>query len=141
DEVIFFQRGEDDYPQPFKGKPNLKRWGQLVRHLAKQVREGGYKLVIIDPLVDFWPVQDENSAGEQTAALLPLRQITEAGASVLLLHHPRKSGGDEGRAARGSGQLSAFADVLIELKRVDPKEHSNCCRKLTTLGRYDGLVP
>jgi AAA domain-containing protein len=137
DEIVHFQRGADDYPQPFKGKPSRLQWEALIRHLADCVRRDGYKLVVIDPLPDFWPVKDENDASEQTAALLPLRQITYAGACVLLLHHPRKSDGNEGTAARGSGALSGFVDVILEMRRSNPKDLNNPRRVLTGLSRYN----
>jgi hypothetical protein len=40
--------------------------------------------------------------------------------AVLLLHHPTKGAAAEGQAARGSGALSAFADILVEM---------DCCRR------------
>jgi hypothetical protein len=137
DEVLHFQRGPDDYPQPFRGKPSQKEWDALARHLERVVVEDGYGLVVIDPLADFWPVKDENNASEQTTALLPLRRVTHAGASVLLLHHPRKSDGNEGTAARGSGQLAAFVDVLLELRRPNPANLKDTCRVITALSRYE----
>ena len=133
DEVVHFQRGQDDYPQPFRGKPTRFQWEALVRHLADRVTRDGYKLVVIDPLPDFWPVMDENDASEQTTALLPLREITHAGGTVLFLHHPRKSDGDEGTAARGSGALSGFVDVIVEMRRSNPKDLANPTRVLTGL--------
>jgi hypothetical protein len=101
------------------------------------VRKDGYKLVVIDPLPDFWPVVNENDAGEQTAALLPLRQVANAGACVLLLHHPRKSDGGEGTASRGSGALPGFVDVIVEMRRASPKDLTHPARVLTGLSRYD----
>jgi hypothetical protein len=48
--------------------------------------------------------------------LLPLQRLTALGLSVLLLHHPSKAATATGLAARGSGALSGFADILIEMK-------------------------
>jgi hypothetical protein len=47
--------------------------------------------------------------------LTPLHRLTAAGMSVLLLHHPRKGKTVAGQAARGSGALPNFADVIIEM--------------------------
>jgi hypothetical protein len=135
-ERIYFQRGNDDNPRPFWGKPGRGAWKSLVKHLEEVVREGGFKLVVIDPLSDFWPVRDENAAGEVTEALVPLRRLADAGASVLILHHPRKSGGNEGTAHRGSGQLAAFADVLLELSRSDRTNMKDCRRVLRAQSRH-----
>ena len=48
-------------------------------------------------------------------ALAPLQRLTSRGLSVLLLHHPRKQASAAGMAARGSGALSGFADIIIEM--------------------------
>ncbi len=51
---------------------------------------------------------------ETTAALVPLHAITEAGAAVVIVHHPRKSDGAQGTAARGSGAISGFVDIIAD---------------------------
>ncbi len=50
------------------------------------------------------------------AALLPLQRLTNRGVSVLVQHHPRKRDTAAGLAARGSGALSGFTDVLVEME-------------------------
>lgn len=115
--AVFFQRGRGGWPQPFRGRPGAKEWAGPCAHLAAEVARLGLGLAVIDPLADFWPVRDENAAGEVTDAVLPLREVAHAGAAVLLLHHPRKAGGQGGAAHRGSVQLAALADVLLELRR------------------------
>jgi hypothetical protein len=137
DAVAHFQGGDSDYPQPFKVKPNHRQWESLVAHLAARVKPNDYGLVVIDPIADFWPVENENDASEVTAALLPLRQITHAGANLLLLHHPRKSGGKEGTAPRGSGALMGTVEVLMEMERVRPNDLSNRERLIRAVSRYD----
>jgi hypothetical protein len=63
-------------------------------------------------------MRSENDAGEMLRTLLPLRALTDRGMSVLVLHHPRKGPVVPGQAARGSGALSGFADVIIEMSGV-----------------------
>ncbi|MFL5898622.1 MAG: hypothetical protein ACJ76D_09200, partial [Solirubrobacterales bacterium] len=61
--------------------------------------------------------------------LAPLRRLTERGMAVLLLHHPRKGAAAEGQAARGSGALPSFVDVVVEM---------DCCRRAqAAYSRYD----
>jgi hypothetical protein len=134
-DVVFFQRGANDSPRPFVTRPSRLQWEGFAGHLAQVVKAQQFDLVVIDPLADFWPVEDENSAGQVTVALNPLRQVAEAGCSVLMLHHPRKSGGDGGTAHRGSGQLAAHVDVLIEFGRVGKGETRR--RRLHAKGRMD----
>jgi hypothetical protein len=141
DDVIHFQRGPDNYPQPFLGKPTLQQWKALVTHLGREVHRGGYNLVVIDPVSDFWPVEDENNASQVTKAVLPLKQITHAGANLLLIHHIRKGDGIEGTASRGSGQLMALVDVIMELRRYRPTVPTDSSRVITAYGRYEDVTP
>jgi hypothetical protein len=108
----------------------------LVTHLADCVTRDDIGLVVIDPIADFWPVRDENNASEVSEAILPLRQITNAGGAVLILHHPRKSGGYDGTAPRGSGQLPSFVDIMVELERDSSKVGVHNRRSLKGMGRY-----
>ena len=71
--------------------------------------------VVIDPLAVFLPGNCENLAGVMTECLLPLRELTDRGVAVLLLHHPRKGKTRAGQAARGSGALASYVDILIEM--------------------------
>lgn len=125
------------YLQPFGARPNAATWGEFVKQLAADVATHGFDLVVFDTLAKLWPVQDENGAGEVDAALMPLWDVTKAGAGVLLIHHLRKSGGSEYTGSRGSGALSAFADILIELTRFDAADPKDKKRVLRAKGRYE----
>jgi hypothetical protein len=101
--------------RPFAGKPTLPQWLDLLAHLGELHRQYGLALVVIDNLGELLPAGAENGTSEMMAALLPLRQLTAMGVAVLLLHHPRKGTSADGQAARGSGALPAFADILVEM--------------------------
>jgi hypothetical protein len=122
--------------RPFRQRPTWKEWGAFIDHLAAFTAERMYELIVIDPLPNFWPVCDENDASQVNAALYPLRRLTDAGAGVMLIMHPRKSGGEEGTAARGSGALSAFPDILVEMRRMCPTDRRDRRRVLTGLSRF-----
>ncbi len=49
----------------------------------------------------------------------------------------RKSGGAEYTGSRGSGALSAFPDIVVELTRFDPNDHKSRKRMLRAKGRYE----
>lgn len=123
--------------RPFKGRPGDRGWLSFVDHLARLVAERRFGLVVFDTLPSMWCVQDENDAAKVLSALTPLNAITEAGAAVLLVHHPRKGDGGEGMAARGSGALPGFADVILELRRFAPGERADRRRTLTAYSRFD----
>lgn len=123
--------------RPFKSRANAAEWSGLLRHVAELVRTRAYSVAIFDPLTALWPVADENDAAKVTDALLPLYEVTEAGASVMLVHHPRKGDGAEGQASRGSGALPGFVDIILELRRFNPGNRTDKRRVLTGYSRFD----
>ncbi|MEI7688263.1 MAG: hypothetical protein WCL32_24930, partial [Planctomycetota bacterium] len=120
---------------PFFGTPTLAEWRIFVDRLVELTGKNGYDLVILDTLFSMWSVENENDAGEQRNALLPLRAL-KALAAVLLVGHLKKGDGLEGTGTRGSGALMAFVDTIIELRRADANDIENSQRVLTTLGRW-----
>jgi hypothetical protein len=125
------------YLQPFKAKPNGEDWTRFVVQLAEDVEKYHFDLVVFDTLAKLWPVREENDAGEVDDALMHLWKLTRAGAGVLLIHHLRKSGGAEYTGSRGSGALSAFPDIVMELTRFDATDAKSRKRALRAKGRYD----
>ncbi len=127
--------------RPFLGRPTGEEWREFVAYLAALVRRDGYTIIVFDTVAVCWPVSDENDASKVIAALQPLHAITELGAGVLLVHHPRKGDAGEGQAARGSGALPGFVDVIIELRRLNPKNREDRRRVLTAYSRFDETTP
>jgi hypothetical protein len=123
--------------QPFAQKPSVNDWARFINGLAKSLSDNPADLVVFDPLTHLWPVRDENNASEVTAALMPLRLLNkETGCNLTLVHHLRKSDGDQATGSRGSGALAAFVDTILEMRRyeVGGKDRR---RVLTAHGRYD----
>jgi hypothetical protein len=123
--------------RPFRGKPDLAQWLALLDLLAALRAAHGIDLVVFDTLVSLLPGRDESSAGPMMEALLPLQQLTALGLAVLLLHHPRKGTNPDGQAARGSGALSSYADVLIEMHFCTRAAETDRRRRLQAFSRYD----
>ena len=46
--------------------------------------------------------------------MTPLIDATRAGLAVLLVHHQRKAGGEDGDAIRGSSALAGATDANVE---------------------------
>lgn len=103
------------YCRPFAGKPYRWQWEKFVKQMVSEQENRQIDLVAIDPLAGMLPAS-ENNVSALVDALQPLRMLTERGAAVLLLHHPAKEDGGLGKAARGSGALPAFADIVLELR-------------------------
>ncbi len=93
--------------------------------------------MVIDSLARFYPGGSENEATLMTDALTPLAALATAGASVLVLHHPRRKNSPMGQAARGSGALLGFVDVLIEMRYVGSPGSADRRRRLEAVSRYD----
>lgn len=123
--------------RPFKCRPTLPEWMLYIDSVAAAVERSKYDLVIIDTWASVNPCPDENDAAGMMAALSPLHGIVDAGAAVLLAHHPRKGDATEGQASRGSGALPGFVDTIIELRRFNAHEAHDRRRKLRGYGRFE----
>jgi hypothetical protein len=127
--------------QPFRGKPSPAEWQALLDHLATLHARERLDLVVIDPLAAFLPGRDENGAAAVLEALLPLRRLTALGVSVLVLHHPRKREAPAGQAARGSGALAGYADVLVEMHWYARGAEGDRRRRLRAWSRHEETPP
>ena len=78
------------------------------------------RLLVLDPLVRLHRL-DENSAGDVSALLAELRLLQRSyQLALVLVHHLRKQGGPvDGQALRGSGDLHAWGDSNLFLRRRD----------------------
>jgi RecA-family ATPase len=90
--------------------------------LWETVRRLRPRLLVLDPLVRLHGI-DENHAGDVAELLGYLRALQrELGLSVLLVHHTRKNAADgvaAGLALRGSGDIHAFGDSNLYLRRTE----------------------
>jgi hypothetical protein len=136
--------------QPFAAKPDVETWLAFIQQIVLDVKNEGFGLVVFDTLSEMWPVKKENDAGEVQTALAPLRQITKAGAALLLVHHLTKAGGGNFTGSRGSGVISSFPDIIMEMdhnKRPKRKadgddedaevQDDDNKRRIRGKGRYD----
>jgi hypothetical protein len=77
------------------------------------------RLLILDPLVRLHRI-DENSAGEMSALLGELRALQrQYHLAIVVVHHVRKNGGQDGQSLRGSGDLHAWGDSNLYLRKRD----------------------
>ncbi len=134
DRVLIVQR-------PSFARTGAIEWRRLIEGLRADIAEHDVALVVIDTLPSVWPTVNENDASEVLEAIGPLRDLSEAGAAVLIVMHPRKGGGGEATATRGSGALPGFVDVIVELRRHNAEDSHDRRRLLTAYGRFDGIPP
>lgn len=96
-------------------------WPELVEIAAQKCQRTDAGLLVVDAL-SFWAQFEgdaENDAGTATRPFEPSQQAAAADLAVLVLAHQRKSGGEGGTAFRGSGAITANAEMLLELERVE----------------------
>lgn len=108
---------------------------KVLEQIRYAIDKDDVSLVVLDTLGEFWGVSDENNASAVQEALKPFRTIAHKNhVSVLLIHHLRKSEGDNGTAHRGSGALLAGIDIGLELKYSS--DHVRNRRTLTSKSRF-----
>jgi hypothetical protein len=91
------------------------------RQLQQTAQRLRPRLLLLDPLVRLHGI-DENNAGEVAGLLAYIRMLQrQLDLSVMLVHHTRKNapaGVAAGQALRGSGDLHAFGDSNLYLRRT-----------------------
>ncbi|HKI36576.1 MAG TPA: AAA family ATPase, partial [Gemmataceae bacterium] len=123
--------------RPFRGKPTTEQWLALIDRLADLNVRRGVDLAVIDTLASFLPGRDESNAGLMLEALLPLQHLTERGMAVLLLHHPRKGAPADAQAARGTGALAGYADIVLEMRHYTRAAEDDRRRVLHGYSRHE----
>jgi hypothetical protein len=106
---------------------DLVRGPKLIEALKGLVQAAGYDLVIIDPLTDAYPVEDENDNSEAVRQMLAFRDLARAASvGVVVIHNIGRRGQhvhDEEDAflGRGASARPEKADVSINFLK-DPDE-------------------
>ena len=118
-------------------------WPEIVRAAAEEARRRGAVLVVVDTL-PWWAAlgaDAEKDAGRMQEALEPLLELASGGFAVLVIHHDRKGGGEDGEGARGSSAAVATVDAILDLQRRGPHEAPSARRTLVGLSRWAGQTP
>ena len=115
-------------------------WPELIAEAAHLALTTGRRLLVVDTFASWAQLagDDEQSSGHVMDAMTPLLLAAGQGLAVLLIHHDRKSGGDHGRAMRGSNAFSGAGDILAQLTRSTAEHPSR--RRLSTNGRLPEVV-
>lgn len=123
--------------RPFATRTTPAQWQHLLDHLLDLHHQCGLSLAVIDTLSAFLPGHAENVPALAMEYLTPLHRLTAAGLSVLLLHHTRKGATTAGQAARGTGALGGFVDILMELHWHTTAADDDRRRRLLSWSRYE----
>jgi len=123
--------------RPFKGaRPTDAEWFALIAGLEALHRQEALDLVVIDALATLLPGYAETCAPKMLDCLLPLQALANLGPAVWLLHHPAKGKRADGQTARGSGALSGFADIVMEMSCYRRPRSRDRRRRICAYSRY-----
>jgi hypothetical protein len=123
--------------RPFPGaRPTDAQWFGLVAGLEALQRQEALDLVVLDALATLLPGHAETYAPKMLDCLLPLQALANRGAAVWLLHHPAKGQRADGQTSRGSGALSGFADIVMELAYLRRPRSRDRRRRICAYSRY-----
>ena len=122
--------------RPIKQKLRYREWVEFLEQMSTFCIENKIDVFILDTLSSFWNVDNENDAAVVQAALLPINHLLEKNIAVMLIHHFRKSGGEEALASRGSGAIGSYADILVEFTRLHGDQKTKE-RVLRTYSRFE----
>jgi hypothetical protein len=103
----------------------------FLKKLEAEIADKKPALIVLDPLLKFFRVKDENNYAEVTAILQPIQALAQKyKVHVLVVHHNGKTDREDGDAVLGSTGIFASFDTLITLKKRDG------CRMISTTQRY-----
>jgi hypothetical protein len=123
--------------RPFQGhRPGDAQWLALVAGLEALHRQEPLDLIVLDALAALLPGYAETSAPKMLDCLLPLQSLAARGPALWLLHHPAKGSRADGQAARGSGALTGFVDIVLEMSGVRRARSRDRRRRICAYSRY-----
>lgn len=112
-------------------------WEQFLLMLRFQAARRHCTLIILDT-VRAWVPSAETSPSQANARIGAIRRILlEAGYAVVLVHHARKGGGENGEGVAGTNGLVGAIDILIELDRVDGMPNARRMKISRRFGEQD----
>jgi hypothetical protein len=121
--------GDDDplHCVPREGAIPLPAWPEAIAAAHERAGEVDARVLAIDTAakwIRFGPERAKDSGAVQ-AALEGLVAVMAEGIAVLIVHHHRKGGGEDGEAIRDSGALLGWVDVSLELVRPPGEERED----------------
>ncbi len=122
--------------RPFRGLPTPEQWQSLLDQMLTIRQTAFLDLIVIDPLAAILP-PGANEPSVMQSTLATLEPLLNAGVAVLILHHPRKGASTAGNWARGSGALTGFADILLEMHYYSTADADDRRRKLLGFSRQE----
>lgn len=114
-------------------------WAQAVRDAGEEAIAWGARVVVIDTFAFWAQIRDENDNSLMQEVVSVLGDLTSRGLAVVIVHHHRKSGGEDGDAIRGGTALQGAVDLIVELVRPPSEgdgDEVTSERELRAIGRF-----
>ena len=111
------------------GAEKSPRAEELMAYLRAEAPEGGWRLVVVDPFARFAGMNAETDNASATSTMTALEELTKlpGGPTVLVAHHTKKRGKDEGgmdlvELVRGASAIKDAARWVAMLDADPPGE-------------------
>jgi hypothetical protein len=115
----------------------IEEWEAKIKLISKACDKYGYEMVVFDTLDEFWPVDDENSAGAAKVLRSIKENLTIKNICVILVMHTGKTVRVVGKDLRGTSAFNDKADGIISFRRVQEENVMDNKRKLiVSNGRF-----
>lgn len=116
-------------------------WARAVREAGLEALEHGARMVLIDTFAFWAEVSNENDNALMQSVVSVLGELSVQGLSVVIVHHARKDGGEEGNAIRGASSLQGAVDIIVEMVKPHAGEEEDTNdrgteRELRAVGRF-----
>ena len=116
---------------------NNRHREEIVREIVKH----DIKIVVVDSLTRIHSL-DEGSNRDMSRLYAYMRDIMDAGATLVVCHHDRKGGQGESNVghdrARGAGEIMAAADMVYSVEKSDGI-HKLVCTKSRLVSEEDAI--
>ena len=96
----------------------------LLAFITRKIKENNIGVVIIDPFVSAHLVNENNNGSIQAVVAMLRKLARDTNSSVQLVHHIRKTNGDDATidSVRGAGSLIGAARAARVINRITPED-------------------
>jgi RecA-family ATPase len=121
-----FMDGEDTMQLTLaaEGRDGLITNDNMLAHITRKVKENKIGAVILDPFVSAHLVNENNNGSIQAVVAMLRKLARDTNSSVQLVHHIRKTNGDDATidSVRGAGSLIGAARAARVINRITPED-------------------
>jgi RecA-family ATPase len=121
-----FMDGEDTMQLTLaaEGRDGLITNDDMLAHITRKVKQNNIGAVILDPFVSAHLVNENNNGSIQAVVAMLRKLARDTNSSVQLVHHIRKTNGDDATidSVRGAGSLIGAARAARVINRITPED-------------------